>query len=152
MPFEVPKITNILLVQNVSEILFIIMCGISTVSYNSVYQWTMFPITAGLHLFFIISYNYNLRQHFRNIEKIKRLRIKVIIALCLMTGLGIWYNLFVIKKESYTAQVITLHNVTIMLGWFILVIGIGITKNLIFTRRSVEYYNNPELNSIETKL
>lgn len=154
MPFEVPKITSIVLCQNISEIFFILLCGISTISDNSIYQWIVFPCTCGIQLMIMLKYNYYVRKHYKNLYQITKMKFIVILGLVLLTGLGIWYNVFMIKHNDFSAQVIALHNFTIFLGWFIFIAGIGVLKKIIFTMKAIDYYtsdrNSIEMNNIPT--
>jgi hypothetical protein len=148
MPFEVSKITNVVLCQNISEIFFIVLCGISTISDNSIYQWITFPSTCGLQLLIMLKYNYYVRKYYKDVNQIKKIKIILIIGLCLITGLGIWYNVFMIRNNNFSAQTIALHNFTIFLGWFIFVVGIGVLNKMLFTRQAIDYYTSSR-NSIE---
>lgn len=148
MPFEVPKITSVILCQNISEIFFIVLCGISTISDNSIYQWITFPSTCGLQLIIMLKYNYYVRKYYRDVYQITKMKFIVILGLCLLTGLGIWYNVFMISHNNFSAQIIALHNFTIFLGWIIFVVGIGVLNNILFTRKAIDYYTSNR-NSID---
>lgn len=148
MPLHVAKVSDLIITQNVCEILFIIMCGISTISDSSIYQWALFPGFCITHLFLFIRTRYKLRKYHKEISKLKQIRLENIIALLLNIGIGAWYNAFIIRKEEYSAIVIGIHNLSIFFGFLILVLGLNIINKFMYNRQAVDYYNDPNRNSI----
>ena len=148
MPLHVARVSDLIITQNVCEILFIIMCCVSTISDTSVYQWSLFPGLCLAHLFLFIRTRYKLRKYHKNITKIKHSRIENIVAVFINIGLGAWYNAFVIRKEEYSAIVIGIHNLSIFFGFLILVLGLNIINKFIYTREAIDYYNDPNRNNI----
>lgn len=148
MPLKVPRVSELIITQNVCEILFIIMCGVSTISDTSIYQWSLFPVFCVTHFLFFLRTRYKLRKDSKNITKIKHIRIENIISVFLNIGIGAWYNIFVIRQEDYSVIVISIHNLSIFLGFIILVLGLNIINKFIYTREAVNYYNDSNRNSI----
>lgn len=148
MPLHVAKVSDLIITQNVCEILFIIMCGISTISDSSIYQWILFPIFCTTHLFLFIRTRHKLRKYHKEISKIKHILIENIIAIFLNIGIGTWYNVFIIRKEDYSAIVIGIHNLSIFFGFLILVLGLNIINKFMYNRQAVDYYNDSNRNSI----
>ena len=147
MPLHVSKVTNLLLIHNVSEIFFLIMGAISTISDNSVYQWTTFPGLMTFHLFSILILNYRIRIYCKDIPKLRKTLLYVLFASFVNIGVGVWYNVFVMRKEDFSVQVICLHETTIFVGFLIFMVSLNIVKKVIYNKQAVDYYNNPAKNS-----
>jgi hypothetical protein len=148
MPLQVAKVSDLIISQNVCEILFIIMCGISTISDSSIYQWVLFPLFCTTHLFLFIRTRYKLKKYYKEIFKIKHILIENIVAVFLNIGIGTWYNVFIIRKEEYSAIVIGIHNLSIFFGFLILILGLNIINKFMYNRQAVDYYNDSNKNSI----
>ena len=147
MPLHVSKITNLLLIHNVSEIFFLIMGAISTISDDSVHQWTTFPFLMTFHLFTILIINYRVRIYCKDIPKLRTTIWIVLIASLINIGVGVWYNVFVMRKEDFSIQVICLHETTIFIGFLIFMVSLNIVRKVIYNKQAVDYYNNPAKNS-----
>jgi len=146
MPLHVSKVTNLLLIHNVSEIFFLIMGAISTISDSSIYQWTTFPGLMTFHLFSILILNYRVRIYCKDILRLRRTILFVLFASFINIGVGVWYNIFVMRKEDFSIQVICLHETTIFLGFLIFMVSLNIVRKVIYNKQAVDYYNNPNKN------
>lgn len=142
MPFYIPKITHIIMIQNVLWIFLFVVAGISVITNHSIYQWIIFPIDLGYNFILCLYYNNTIRKHHKDIVKIYFLKQLMIISILLTIGVCIFYNLYVIKEESYSAIVISIHNATFFIQFFIYIFGIRVTNDMNLIRRIVEYYRN----------
>ena len=142
MPFYIPKITNIIMIQNMMWILFFILAGISVITDTSIYQWIIFPCDIGYNTVLACYYNNKLRRDYKDKAKIYTVKQVMIISSLLLVGLGIFYNLFVIREEHYSSIIIALHNTTFFLQFFIYILGIRVTNDMTLLRKIVEYYKD----------
>jgi hypothetical protein len=147
MPLNLSKVTNLIIVHNVSEIFFMILGAISTISDSSIHQWTTFPGLMTFHLFSILIFNYRIRIYCKNIPKLRSTLLFLILASLVNIGVGVWYNVFVMRKENFSIQVICLHETTIFVGFLIFMVSINIVRKVIYNKQAVDYYNNPEKNT-----
>lgn len=142
MPFYIPKVTHLILIQNVFWIFLLVISGISVITDTSRYQWIIFPIDLSYNFILCLYYNNTLRKHYKDVLKIYFLKQLMILSIVLTIGVCIFYNLFVIKEEQYPAIVIAIHNTTFFIQFIIYVLGVRVTKDMELLRRIIEYYRN----------
>lgn len=142
MPFYIPKITHVILLQNVFWIFVFIIAGLSVITDTSRYQWIIFPIDLGYNFILCLYYNNTLRKYYKDVLKIYFLKQLMIVSIVLTIGVCVFYNIFVIKQEQYPAIVIALHNTTFFFQFIIYVLGVRVTKDMELLRRIIEHYRN----------
>ena len=151
MPFYIPKITNIIMIQNMMWILFFILSGISIITDSSIYQWIIFPADFGYNLICCCYYNNKLRKHYKDQLRIYVVKQVMVLSCVLLCGLVIFYNIHVIKVEHYSSIVVALHNTTFFIQFFIYVLGVRVTNDMTLLRKIVEYYKNDDnFNNVNT--